>query len=204
MPITQAKISRGFQGLLNAVQRKTTSSRFKIRAPGPQPFSLTVLRRVRKEEIRGLTVLLISFKQYDRGSRPNFGEGGPLASEGAGGAEKGASGEEEGWRGVGVVGWQGAGQSRANTRYRPGRKRRHDSRRLGGEGKGGKGGKGDKTQNRHTDDKGKRETPSNTISHITEWGRQHWNNFSRTKEAEQDPNQTLNPRPYNKSPSAQH
>lgn len=51
----------------------------------PWPITLTVLLRVRKEEIRGLTVLLISFKQYDRGSRPNLGEGGPLAGEGVGG-----------------------------------------------------------------------------------------------------------------------
>lgn len=42
-----------------------------------------------------MTVLLISFKQYDRVSRPNFGEGGPLAGEGVGGVEKGGSVEGE-------------------------------------------------------------------------------------------------------------
>lgn len=60
---------------------------------------LTDLLSVRKEEILGLTVLLISFKQYDRGSRPNLGEGGPLAGEGAGGVEKGGSVEGESWGG---------------------------------------------------------------------------------------------------------
>lgn len=62
---------------------------------------LTVLLRVRKDEIRGLTVLLISFKQYDSGSRPNLGEGGPLAGEGAGGVEKGVSGDENWFGGEG-------------------------------------------------------------------------------------------------------
>lgn len=49
-----------------------------------------------------MTVLLISFKQYDNGSRPNLGEGGPLAGEGAGGVDKGVSeeGEGESWGGV--------------------------------------------------------------------------------------------------------
>ena len=50
---------------------------------------LTDLRRVRKDDILGLTVLLISFKQYDRGSRPNFGEGAPLEGEGVGGLLEG-------------------------------------------------------------------------------------------------------------------
>lgn len=51
-----------------------------------------------------MTVLLISFKQYDRVSRPNLGEGGPLAGEGAGGVEKGGSveGESLGCRGTKV------------------------------------------------------------------------------------------------------
>lgn len=48
-----------------------------------------------------MTVLLISFKQYDRGSRPNLGEGGPLAGEGAGGVEKGVGVEGESWGRVG-------------------------------------------------------------------------------------------------------
>lgn len=60
-------------------------------------LSLTDLLSVRKEEILGLTVLLISFKQYDSGSRPNLGEGAPLGGEGAGGVEKGVSVEEESW-----------------------------------------------------------------------------------------------------------
>lgn len=42
-----------------------------------------------------MTVLLISFKQYDKVSRPNLGEGGPLAGEGAGGVENGGSVEGE-------------------------------------------------------------------------------------------------------------
>lgn len=58
-------------------------------------LSLTDLLSVRNEEILGLTVLLISFKQYDRGSRPNLGEGAPFGGEGAGGVEKGVCVEGE-------------------------------------------------------------------------------------------------------------
>ena len=68
------------------------------RSPGARAtvfLSLTDLLRVRNDEILGLTVLLISFKQYDRGSRPNLGDGGPLGGEGVGGVEKEASVEEE-------------------------------------------------------------------------------------------------------------
>lgn len=67
------------------------------RSPGTliTSLSLTDLLSVRNEEILGLTVLLISFKQYDRGSRPNLGEVDPLEGEGVVGVEKGVSVEEE-------------------------------------------------------------------------------------------------------------
>ncbi len=81
--------------LLNTLKRQQCTGLISLL--DPWPITLTVLLRVRKEEIRGLTVLLISFKQYDRGSRPNLGEGGPLAGEGVGGMEKGLSEDEGSW-----------------------------------------------------------------------------------------------------------
>lgn len=112
-----------------------------------------------------MTVLLISFKQYDRVSRPNLGDGGPLAGEGAGGVEKGGSveGESLGCR----VMRQGGGVGR-------GQEYQHPSMRYAGRGAGWEEEEGGRTKEKQQGEKkGKEKDTVNTSKHTTEPGRQH-------------------------------
>lgn len=140
--------------------------------PAPKPSNLlrwwlTDLLSVRKEEILGLTVLLISFKQYDRVSRPNLGEGGPLAGEGAGGVEKGGSVEGDSLRcKVRRRWWRRWGTKSTSTRAW--------GMQVGvQDGRNGRGGTERKQQSRKKGGGGEEKDTVNTWKHTTEPGGQH-------------------------------
>lgn len=120
---------------------------------------LTDLLSVRKEEILGLTVLLISFKQYDRGSRPNLGEGGPLAGKGAGDGENGERVEGDNWGG------RKPKYQHPSMRYAGRVVYRMCERRNKKEGRWGR--------QKQTRWQGKEKDTINTLKHTTKPGRQH-------------------------------